>query len=168
MDQPDFLTWEIVAALHRRSLERWGGMDGVRDRAGAEAALGAAEHAFFYGTSDLHEIGAAYAFHLAECQAFLDGNKRTAAVCAGTFLEYNGCVDRSDDRELYEAMIAISAGQLDKAGLASCCGCSSRARLAVDGAEAIACGPHQRGPKRRVKFSATWVARVSRGTPRSS
>ena len=118
MDDPDFLTWEIVLALHRRSLERWGGLDGIRDHAGAEAALGAAENAFFYGASDLHEIGATYAFHLAECQAFLDGNKRTAAVCAGVFLEYNGCVDRSDDLELYDAMIAISARRMDKAGLA--------------------------------------------------
>jgi len=119
MDQPDFLTWEIVVALHRRSLERWGGIDGVRDRAGIEAALGAAENAFFYGANDVYEIGAAYAFHLAESQGFLDGNKRTAIACALTFLEYNGCVDRSDDLELYDAMIAISARRMDKAGLAA-------------------------------------------------
>jgi len=47
MEQPKFLSWEIVAALHLRSLERWGGIDGVRDRAGLESALGAAENAFF-------------------------------------------------------------------------------------------------------------------------
>ena len=48
MQQPKFLSWEIVAALHQRSLARGGGMDGVRDCAGLESAL-----------------GAAYAFHLA-------------------------------------------------------------------------------------------------------
>ena len=53
MEQPKFLSWEIVAALHRRSLERWGGIDGVRDRAGLESALGAAENAFFYGGGDV-------------------------------------------------------------------------------------------------------------------
>lgn len=87
MEHPEFLSWEIVVALHRCSLERWGGIDGVRDRAGVESAMGAAENAFFYGAGDLHEIGAVYAFHLAEGQGFLDGNKRyLAAFCAAAFL----------------------------------------------------------------------------------
>ena len=107
-----------VAISDGRSLERWGGIDGVRDRAGLESAMGAAENTFFYGGGDLHEIGASYAFHLAESQGFLDGNKRTAIACAGVFLEGNGCVDQSKDLELYEAMIAIARRELDKAGLA--------------------------------------------------
>jgi death-on-curing protein len=118
-EQPEFLTWEILVALHRRSLDRWGGIDGVRDQAGLESALGAAENAFFYGGGDLHEIAAAYAYHLAESQGFLDGNKRTAIACAATFLEGNGCVDRADDLVLYDAMIAIARRELDKAGLAA-------------------------------------------------
>lgn len=118
MEQPEFLTWEIVVALHRRSLERWGGLDGVRDRAGLESALGAAENAFFYGGGDLHDIAAAYAFHLAESQGFLDGNKRTAIACAVTFLAGNGCIDRADDELLYAAMISIAKRELTKSGLA--------------------------------------------------
>lgn len=117
--QPEFLTWEILVALHRRSLDRWGGIDGVRDQAGLESALGAAENAFFYGGGDLHEIAAAYAYHLAESQGFLDGNKRTAIACAMTFLEGNGCVDHAEDLVLYAAMIAIARRELDKAGLAA-------------------------------------------------
>jgi death-on-curing protein len=119
MEQPDFLTWDLVVALHRISLEQWGGIDGVRDRAGLESALGAAENVHFYGGGDLHEIAAAYAFHLAESQGFLDGNKRTAIACAATFLEFNGCRDRADDLVLYDAMIAIARRELDKAGLAA-------------------------------------------------
>lgn len=117
--QPEFLTWDILVALHRRSLERWGGLDGVRDRAGLESALGAAENVFFYGGGDLHEIAAAYAFHLAESQGFLDGNKRTAIASATVFLEGNGCSDRAEDLVLYAAMIAIAKRELDKAGLAA-------------------------------------------------
>lgn len=118
MEQPEFLTWEILVALHARSLERWGGMEGVRDRAGLESALGAAENAFFYGGGDLYAIAAAYAFHLAESQGFLDGNKRTGIACAGAFLEGNGCFDRADDLVLYAAMIGIAKRELTKAGLA--------------------------------------------------
>lgn len=119
MEQPEFLSWEILIALHRRSLERWGGLDGVRDRAVLESALGAAENVFFYGGGDLQEIAAAYAYHLAENQGFRDGNKRTAIACGGAFLEGNGCVDRADDLVLHDAMIAIARHELDKAGLAA-------------------------------------------------
>lgn len=94
-------------------------MDGIRDTSGLEAALGAAENVYFYGGGDLHDIAAAYAFHVAQSQGFLDGNKRTAVACAATFLLGNGCVDRIDDNELYDAMIAIAERRMDKAGLGS-------------------------------------------------
>ena len=104
---------------YTESLARFGGIDGVRDRGGLESALAAGENAFFYGAADLHEIGAAYAFHLAQSQGFLDGKKSTAMACAATFLLRNGCVDRAEDMELYDAMIAIAERRMDKAGLAA-------------------------------------------------
>ena len=67
---------------------------------------------------DLFEMAAAYAFHLAESQAFLDGNKRTGLAAAYVFLELNGYVLSRDEDRLYDAMIAVGTHQLDKAGLA--------------------------------------------------
>lgn len=119
MNEPEFLSWEIVVLLHRKSREKFGGMDGVRDRGGLESALASGENAFLYGEGDLHDIGAAYAFNLAQSQGFLDGNKRTAMACAMTFLIRNGCVDRADDLALFDAMVAIAERRLDKAGLAA-------------------------------------------------
>jgi death-on-curing protein len=119
IDEPEFLTWEIVAALHRKSLVRFGGIDGERDRGALEGALAAAENTYFYGNGDLHDIGAAYAFHLAQSQGFLDGNKRTAVACAATFLVRNGCVDRADEAAVYDAMIAIAERRMNKVGLAA-------------------------------------------------
>jgi death on curing protein len=119
MREPKFLSWETLEDLHLESLHRHGGLDGIRDRGALESALGAAENTYFYGGGDHHDIGAAYAFHLAESQGFLDGNKRTAIACAGTFLRANGCVDRAQDLALYDAMIAIAERRMDKAGLAA-------------------------------------------------
>jgi death-on-curing protein len=45
---------------------------------------------YFYGDGDLYEIAAAYAFHIAESQAYLDGNKCTGVQAAVDFLEVNG------------------------------------------------------------------------------
>lgn len=77
------------------------------------------EAAYFYGQGDLAAIAAAYAFHIAQNQPFLDGNKRTAMGSALTFLKLNGVAPTNfDSDELYDAMIAIAEKRLDKAGLA--------------------------------------------------
>ncbi|WP_044891457.1 type II toxin-antitoxin system death-on-curing family toxin [Opitutus terrae] len=109
----------MVAALHRKSIECFGGIEGLRDRGIVESALAAGENAFIYGRGDLHEIAAAYTYHLAQNQGFLDGNKRTAVACAITFLMCNGCDDCSDDSVLYSAMIAIAEHRMDKQALAA-------------------------------------------------
>jgi death-on-curing protein len=66
----------------------------------------------------LFEIAAAYAFHLAEAQAYVDGNKRTAIASALLFLESNGAYRTPDQDQLCNAMINIANHKLDKSGLA--------------------------------------------------
>ncbi len=83
-----------------------------------ESALGAAQNTYWYGRGDLFDIAAAYAFHIAESQAFVDGNKRTAAASAISFLTVNGVSFPKDDGSVYRAMIEIANKQLDKPGLA--------------------------------------------------
>lgn len=64
-------------------------------------------------------MAAAYAFHIAENQLFLDGNKRTALTSAMVFLELNGFeFGLDDDMTLYRAMIAIANDELHKYGFA--------------------------------------------------
>jgi len=63
-------------------------------------------------------IAATYAFHLAQAQAYLDGNKRTAVIAALTFLDRNNVVKTPTNMEIYNALIAIAEKRLDKAGLA--------------------------------------------------
>ncbi|MEY4489556.1 MAG: hypothetical protein RIQ79_2064 [Verrucomicrobiota bacterium] len=116
---PEFLDRDIVMDIHRESLARHGGLDGLRDENAFLSALAAAQNTYFYGTGDVHDVAASYAFHLAESQAFLDGNKRTGIGAALTFLLLNGCDDKGEDSALYDAMIAIARRELDKAGLAA-------------------------------------------------
>lgn len=115
---PAFLCRDIVMDIHRESLDRHGGIDGLRDEKAFLSALAAAQNTHFYGFGDIHDVAASYAFHLAESQAFLDGNKRTGMGAALTFLLLNGCEDKGDDLALYDAMISIACRKLDKAGLA--------------------------------------------------
>ena len=104
--EPEFLTREIVDAIHDDQIEMFGGPHGLRDENALESAIMAAQNVYFYGEGDVHEVAAAYAFHLAESQAYLDGNKRTGVQAAFVFLE--GCgisCSRLPEQQTYEAII---------------------------------------------------------------
>lgn len=115
----DFVPREQVHLLHERLLIEHGGSSGVRNHGSIESAPGSAQNAFFYGGRDEFDV-AAYAFHLAESQAFLDGNKRTGLGTALYFLSRNAHTIKTtpgDQITLYDAMIATH--EPDKAGLAA-------------------------------------------------
>lgn len=84
--------------------------------------MASAQNTFLYGGGDDFEVAAAYAFHLTEAQAYLDGNKRVGIMAALTFLAMQGHRrERSIEvqEQLYAAMIAIATHDLDKPGLAA-------------------------------------------------
>jgi death on curing protein len=116
--QPLFLTPMQIERLHDLSLARFGGSAGIRDEGLIDSAPASAKNAFFYGHGDLFDIAAAYAFHLAESQAFVDGNKRTAIGAAMAFLDLNGVRAMPNDDKLYNAMIDIAKKRLTKVNLA--------------------------------------------------
>jgi death-on-curing protein len=117
--EPLFLTRAQIERLHDLNLARFGGLAGTRDEGLIDSALAAAKNTHFYGYGDVFDIAAAYAFHLAEAQAFVDGNKRVAVAAALTFLDLNRIQRTPDDNDVYNAMIAIAKKQLNKTGLAA-------------------------------------------------
>ena len=118
MVDPVFLDFDHIEEIHEASLEAYGGIAGIRDKGLIESAIGSAMNTFFYANGDFSDIAASYAFHLAQAQAFLDGNKRTGIGAALLFLRGNGITRVPSDETLYDAMIAIAEKRLDKADLA--------------------------------------------------
>jgi death on curing protein len=120
VNDPLFLAVEDVEDIHAASLERFGGSGGIRDRGLLESAVAVPQSSFEgkYLHGSLFDMAAAYAFHIAESQPFVDGNKRTGLGAALVFLKLNG-VDVDDPNErLYEGMMAVASHSLDKRGLA--------------------------------------------------
>lgn len=114
------LSKRFVVACQARLIDLFGGSHGARDEALIDSALSQPQ-ATFDGAplhADMWEMAAAYGFHLIRNHAFVDGNKRIAAVAMGTFLEVNGAPLRVDEVELYETMIALAEGRLTKPELA--------------------------------------------------
>jgi death-on-curing protein len=71
------------------------------------------EGEFLHGT--FFEMAAAYLFHLACKHPFLDGNKRTALMCALVFLGLNGQGLDADPGALYDLVDGVASGSVDKA-----------------------------------------------------
>jgi death-on-curing protein len=118
---PIFLTGEEVMAIHAHSLAKYGGQDGVRDQGLLRSALAQPEASF--GGQWLHEdlfsMAAAYAFHVAQNHPFLDGNKRTAIVCALHFLHLNGQTVAADQTAFGDIVFAVAEGRASKDDLAT-------------------------------------------------
>lgn len=118
---PRFLTLQQIVRLQELSAETFGGGTGLRDRGALESA--AAQPGATFGGDYLHrdlfEMAAAYAFHVAQSQAFVDGNKRTGLLSALMFLAINGVEIVDPEEKLHHAMIAVAERRLDKPGLAA-------------------------------------------------
>ncbi|MCX6904392.1 MAG: type II toxin-antitoxin system death-on-curing family toxin [Verrucomicrobia bacterium] len=110
------LTVALVREIHGEAIARFGGSDGVRDRALLESAV-AAPQATFGGQSpyrDLAEVAAAYLFHLCRNHPFVDGNKRTALGACIVFLRFNGIEPKADGPEWEDLMLAVAASVIDR------------------------------------------------------
>ena len=108
-----WITAEDVIAIHRRIIERSGGMAGLRDRPGLEAAVAASLQSF--DGRDLYptvvEKVARLGFGLASNHAFLDGNKRIGAHVMLVFLALNGVELTYTQRELADVILQVAAGE---------------------------------------------------------
>jgi death on curing protein len=116
---PLFLSLDEVLEIHAQQIELYGGSDGVRDPPGLESALATPMATF--GGQFLHpgipSMAAAYLFHLCQNHAFVDGNKRTGANAAITFLLINDWeLDVSED-ELIDLVLSVASGETLKSAL---------------------------------------------------
>lgn len=117
---PLFLSEEAVLFIHRAQIAEWGGAQGVRDPGLLASALAQPQATFGgeYLHKNLHEMAAAYLFHISQNQPFNDGNKRTGLATALVFLDLNGVSVEHEAEELYPLTIAMAQGKADKAEVA--------------------------------------------------
>jgi len=119
VSDPVFLSLDEILRIHTRSLAEHGGLEGVRDPGLVESALASGRNTFLLGQGDLFDIAASYAFHLSEAQAFIDGNKRTAAAAALIFLARNGVYVRPPQLQMHQAMLDIANKLVTKSDIAN-------------------------------------------------
>lgn len=109
-----FLTVEEVLYIHFQVIDRFGGLNGVRDIGGLQSAVARPQTTVFgndaYPTlidkasSMLHSLILNHPFH--------DGNKRTAFAAAGLFLHLNGLSITGAHREIEDFVVRVAEKRL--------------------------------------------------------
>jgi death-on-curing protein len=117
---PIFLSLAEVLEIHEDQLKRYGGAAGIRDIELLKSALGMppATYAGQFLHPHIHEMAAAYLFHIVRNHPFNDGNKRTGAVAALVFLLLNGFDFDALEDDFAEMVLDVARGELDKADVA--------------------------------------------------
>jgi death-on-curing protein len=117
---PEFLTVADALHVHRSQIDTFGGEHGVRDMGLLESAM--AQPRATYGGAFLHPqpfgMAAAYLYHIVRNHPFLDGNKRTGAVLALVFLDWNGVTLRADNDGLAGITLRVAEGRAGKEEIA--------------------------------------------------
>jgi len=112
VNPPFWLSKTAILAIHGRLLAEHGGPSGLRDESLLESALAAPLNHFEYDQADVFMLAATYAHALTSNHPFIDGNKRTAFVAAGVFLELNGYRLTASEPDAVLAVLALSRGEM--------------------------------------------------------
>ena len=119
MSEPIWVDLEDSLAFHGMLLERFGGLEGLRDEGLLQSALNRPRHLHAYGTPTLPEMAASYALGIIKNHPFLDGNKRSGFMAAALFLEINGLTFQATEEEVVLQTLALAAGETTEAEYAS-------------------------------------------------
>lgn len=118
MNEPRWLTRQMVEAFHTDQLRQHQGRAGIRDENLLESALHRPVNKWHYGETELATLAAAYGFGLAANHPFIDGNKRVAFVSMVVFLRLNGLGFHAPQAEVVEVLRAVANRTLTEEQLA--------------------------------------------------
>jgi death-on-curing protein len=97
-------TVEDAVAVHAKLIARFGGSEGIRDRAALESAIARPQCGYY---RDLIQEAAALWESLSQNHAFLDGNKRVAVTMTAAFLQVNGYRLEFNDAEAFSFLLDL-------------------------------------------------------------
>ncbi len=92
----------------------------MRSMALLQSALGMPEASFGgnYLHATIHEMAAAYFYHLVTNHPFVDGNKRIGALAADVSKDINGLNPAIDETEFEKLTLDTAQGKMDKSQIA--------------------------------------------------
>jgi death-on-curing protein len=118
VNQPLWISEEIVRFIHQDQIRQHGGSLGVRDENLLAASLARPKHLFAYSEPNLFDLAAAYGYGLAKNHPLIDGNKRTAFMVMYVFLGLNRYLIEVPEMEVVQLMERLATDQENQESLA--------------------------------------------------
>lgn len=115
--EPVWLLRQVVEATHHDQITEHGGLPGLRDEPGLEAALARPRNKWLYEEVAMPALVAVYGFAIAWSHPFNDGNKRAAFLAMTVFAERNGWNFTASDPEIVDTILSLAEGRLSEAKL---------------------------------------------------
>jgi len=111
-----YLSVADVLNLHTNTLTTEGGLAGIREPALLESAVMIPQQQFGgeFLHPTVHDMAAAYLYHIAMNHPFVDGDKRVAAMAAFVFLDVNGYDMISAAEDFENTVVQLAAGNRTK------------------------------------------------------
>jgi death-on-curing protein len=119
MNEPHWITKDILLAVHAELLNRFGGLSGIRDEGLLDSALNRPKYLVYYGSPTLFQVAASYSHEIVKNHPFLDGNKRTGFMSAYIFLGVNGWSLEAPEEEAVLEALALAAGETSEEAYAT-------------------------------------------------
>jgi death-on-curing protein len=111
-----WLSREAIEIVHEEQLREHGGLTGLKDENGLEAALARPMNKAHYGEPDVFELAGAYIFGIVRNHPFSDGNKRTGFLAAYIFLRIHGHAIETSQAKIIALVLGVAAGEIDEDG----------------------------------------------------
>ena len=109
---PHWLNLEDCIIIHDKSLEQFGGANGIRDNGLLESAIARPQQLLHYGTASLYELAASYVYGIIKNHPFIDGNKRTGFIAGALFLQSNGLMLIASEEDALAYTVALAASDI--------------------------------------------------------
>jgi len=119
MNEPHWITKDILLAVHAELLNRFGGLSGIRNEGLLDSALNRPKHLVYYGSPTLFQMAASYSHEIVKNHPFLNGNKRTGFMSAYIFLGVNGWSLEAPEEEAVLEALALAAGETSEEAYAA-------------------------------------------------
>jgi len=111
--EPRWVPRLVLDAAHLDQLREHGGLPGIRDENGLEAALVRARQKWSYQPdTEFAALVAAYGFAITTSHPYRDGNKRAGFLAMAIFAGLNGYELEASDAEVVTVMLGLAAGHV--------------------------------------------------------
>lgn len=108
------LTHDDVIGAHKDALQLGGGRDGILNESSLLSALARPYNGYY---DSIHEKAAALVESFVCNHGFIDANKRTAWILAGTLIRKSGYNYACTDQEIVEVVLKVAKGEMRFEGL---------------------------------------------------